>query len=104
MGLIYQEFIGYNIFENKEKSNIFLHEKAVAHLNQMQICNMCEIEKFICEYQKYYYQINNQTKEIYKEIFIDKLPYPLNAEIKKDLERKTPRNSRYSRRNYSGCL
>ena len=83
MGLIHQEFIGYNIFENKEKSNIFLHEKAVAHLNQMQICNMCEIEKFICEYQKYYYQINNQTKEIYKEIFIDKLPYPLNAEIKR---------------------
>src|ERR1044072_800093 len=75
MNSIYQEFIGYNIFENKEKTNAFLHEKALAHLNQMQICNMCEIDKFLCEYQKYYYQLNNQTKEIngfkknYKNIY-----------------------------------
>ena len=62
MNSIYQEFIGYNIFENKEKTNAFLHEKALAHLNQMHICNMCEVDKFICEYQKYNYQLNNQTK------------------------------------------
>lgn len=32
--------------------------------------------------KKHYYQLNEETKEIYKERFINKLPYPLNTKIR----------------------
>lgn len=62
--------------------NRFSHEKAKAHLNRLQIFNMCEVKSFMCKYQKYYYQLNTKTKEIYKDIFIDEFSYSLNTNIR----------------------
>ncbi|XP_058761154.1 uncharacterized protein LOC131634502 [Vicia villosa] len=82
MELIYKEFIGYNTLEHKTEVNKLLREKAEIHLINMQICNMCEIDSFICEYKKYYYELDNETREIYRGVFISKLPYPLSAKIR----------------------
>ncbi|XP_058761155.1 uncharacterized protein LOC131634503 [Vicia villosa] len=68
MELIYKEFIGYNTLEHKTEVNKLLREKAEIHLINMQICNMCEIDSFICEYKKYYYELDNETREIYRGV------------------------------------
>ena len=47
------------------------------HLVNMSICDMCEINKFICEYEKYYYQLDKEEWGIYRELFINKLPNPI---------------------------
>lgn len=47
MNLIYQKFIRYNNLKHKEETSRFLNERVNAHLNKIQICNMCEVESFI---------------------------------------------------------
>jgi len=43
---------------------------------------MCRIDSFICEFKKYYYELDRKTQLIYMNIFMSKLPYPLSTSIR----------------------
>jgi len=77
---IYGEFFGSNIIYNKQQVELENAEKARIHLNNIRICDDCQLDKFICEYRKYYYQLPITERENYTNIFLYKLPSPLSED------------------------
>ncbi|KAL5834570.1 hypothetical protein ACOSQ4_014067 [Xanthoceras sorbifolium] len=52
--------------------------KYVIALQRLQLCDMCEIEKYICVFQDFYYHIYHQTdnSDSYLPLFFSKIPNP----------------------------
>jgi len=65
----------------KEQITAEKQRKAEIHLTNIQICDMCLVKNYICEYRKYYYQLSDDLKPVYLRLFINKLPYPVNKII-----------------------
>jgi len=47
---------------------------------------MCELDSFICEYKKYYYELDRKTQGRYIDIFISRIPYSLSTSIREILK------------------
>jgi hypothetical protein len=73
------EFIGYeSIDAKKELENTLIHK-----FFNLKICEMCQIDPFICEFEEYYYDIH-QTKRIeynLLSLFYNKLPRGLGIKM-----------------------
>ena len=80
-----QQFLGGinllgNIQTNEDEDQIM----KVRHvLNNIEICDICYLNEFICQYESYYYQLPHEDYEKYMDIFIQKLPQPFNETISK---------------------
>jgi hypothetical protein len=57
---------------------------------QLLICDMCYIGEFICEFQKYYYEIDPVEREPYQKLFFNKLPFKISEILKEKWESRHP--------------
>lgn len=78
---IYKEFIGRDILLFRHENKLAKRKSALNHLNNMRICDICYFEQFVCEFRKYYYELTRLEQEQYTQIFIQKLPYPMNVKV-----------------------
>jgi hypothetical protein len=53
-------------------------------ITNLRICNMCYVDNFICEFQSYYYNIDNSTRISINliDLFYDKLPEGVSTQVK----------------------
>ena len=58
-------------------------EEAMNHLIRIQICDLCEIDSYICEYKTYYYQLNDDQQKMFNKMFYSKLPTPINSHMER---------------------
>ncbi|XP_071724350.1 uncharacterized protein [Rutidosis leptorrhynchoides] len=79
---INREFLGKDDVDKKKATEAAEAEKALWHLNNIQICNMCDLESYTCEFQKYYYKLPADNRETHKDTYLNKLPWPLSKAIK----------------------
>jgi hypothetical protein len=49
---------------------------------------MCYVKPYICEYQKYYYRIDDAVKPQYREMFYNKLPINVGNILKEEWRTK----------------
>ncbi|XP_048229564.1 uncharacterized protein LOC125370031 [Ricinus communis] len=85
-----QQFIG--ISDSTESANKIL-EEAKWKLNNIQLCDLCYFHEFVCQYEKYYYSLNSSDYDAYIELFINKIPYPVNVIIKEKYQAGIRENS-----------
>jgi hypothetical protein len=83
---IYQEFLGGISTNERTVADQYEQDRIKYILNKIRICDMCQFEEFTCQYIKYYYQLEPQERPPYVDIFINKIPYPLSATIKRQFE------------------
>ena len=62
---IYLEFFGKNMLESNASVRKEENNKAVWFLTNVQICNMCYLEEFICSYRKYFYELKREQRETF---------------------------------------
>jgi len=79
--LLVKEFKGW---KDTIQSKITFSEQNLWKITNLKICNMCYIDNFICEFQNYYYNIDNNTRNSRNliELFYDKLPEKVSEQIK----------------------
>lgn len=73
---IYTLFLGINLVNNKIQELAKIVSNAKAMLTKMQLCNICFLDQFYCDYEKYLFQLNNQDE--YKKFVRDyllKIPF-----------------------------
>jgi hypothetical protein len=80
-GLLIKEFKGW---KNSIQSKIAFSDQNLWKITNLKICNMCYVDNFICEFQDYYYNIDNSTRisRNLLELFYDKLPEKVSAQVK----------------------
>jgi hypothetical protein len=68
------EFVGEGNFF-KDPATV---SKYKISLLRLQLCDICEIDRYICVFQNYYYHIYNQVNDIatYLMMFLSKIPDP----------------------------
>ncbi|KAI4313054.1 hypothetical protein MLD38_037831 [Melastoma candidum] len=66
-----REFCGFSLStETVEK------EQSLTALVKLQICDMCWFDSYVCEFQKYYYNLDVVSQQFILETFFAKLPEP----------------------------
>ena len=68
--LIFLEFVD----EGSYFKDINSVKKYTDALHKLTLCDMCDIDKYICIFQNYYYRIEAKKREIYLELFFSKIP------------------------------
>jgi len=58
-GLLVKEFKGW---KDTIQSKVAFSEQNLWKITNLKICNMCYVDNFICEFQNYYYNIENNTR------------------------------------------
>ena len=73
---IADEFMGYDWNNRRDVSRKVEKQNALKALNQLQICKMCDINSYICEFEEYYYQYYDSNEDMTKiaEMLYQKLP------------------------------
>ena len=51
------------------------------------ICDMCYFESYACNYEAYYYKLSDAEQPFYLEMFLNKLPYTFQKELKEEWEK-----------------
>ena len=76
----YLQFEGYEYIENIEQAYLEKRQEALYKLTNLKICNLCNFKSFFCEYNKYYYELYDSTKnqETYFQLRLNKCPNPCN--------------------------
>jgi hypothetical protein len=79
--LLVKEFKGWkDTIESKEAFS----NQNLWKITNLRICNMCYVDNFICEFQSYYYNIDNSTRISRNliDLFYDKLPKGVSTQVK----------------------
>lgn len=79
-----KEFLGQDVLSEKNLDT--RRNLAYWHLLQLEICNMCYVENYICEFTKHYYELDSARKELVDPMFFAKLPMQLGMEVEKDFQ------------------
>ncbi|RYE14831.1 MAG: hypothetical protein EOP45_19130, partial [Sphingobacteriaceae bacterium] len=80
---LYQEFLGKDHNAFLEETNSVEQQEAIFRLDNMRLCNLCELEEFICEYLKNYYKVSDRTLQPrYKDLIFDKMPHGFGIDLK----------------------
>lgn len=87
---IYREFAGEDWVNESTKARLEEIEDAKNRMEHLQICNMCYLNEYCCEYSKYYYMMfgSGADNNYYKEVFIRKLPPPWNSYFQNKIKEK----------------
>ncbi len=91
---IAREFLGEDWLENSEQEANNEKQRARLNLLNIQICNMCFIKEYTCEFSKYYYEqyVSLEDQEVYKNLYYSKLPYPWNSYFINEYEKYSTSN------------
>ena len=81
----YQNFCGHD-----GKSGVIRCEIAKQHLAGISLCDLSYFDEYTCEYEKHYYTLKpiGAEDEIYKQMYIQKLPEPWNQQIWENIRTK----------------
>lgn len=72
---LYQEFLGMTTIQANENRNGIRQTRAEFTLNNMKLCSLCNLQDFLCDYEKNYYSISDLSKrEVYRMLIFDKIP------------------------------
>ncbi|CAJ2666043.1 unnamed protein product [Trifolium pratense] len=79
--LLVKEFKGW---KDTVQSKAAFSDQNLWKITNLKICNMCYIDNFICEFQSYYYNIDNETRlsRGLLDLFYDKLPEGVSTQVK----------------------
>ena len=78
--LIRLEFVGEGSYF-KDANSV---QKYIDALFRLTLCDMCEIDKYICVFQDYYYRTDSRKRETYLEMFFSKIPDPWGKKLREE--------------------
>ena len=87
VNLSYSVFLGTNYLNDGENQIRIEQEESRQRLTRLQICDLCELDAFTCDYEKHLFNIPNQEWTLYIEAYLRKIPYigPMVVEEYKNL-------------------
>ena len=68
--MLSREFTGITI-TNRNLAEVV----ALEAITKLRLCDMCQLENFICQYKRYFYQLPVGMQEVMKNTFFAKLPH-----------------------------
>ncbi|XP_074360256.1 uncharacterized protein LOC141700375 [Apium graveolens] len=72
---IYTMFLEINQASDKLQELLRIKEKARTRITNMQLCNICFLNQFFCDYEKYLYQLDDQAEYVkYVKYYLLKIP------------------------------
>lgn len=72
---LYTFFLGKNFLEGGISNEVLkLQNEARMKLTKLQICDICELDNFNCEYEKYFYELSGGEYQTYVEMYLRKIP------------------------------
>jgi hypothetical protein len=75
VNMLYLCFLGTNYLNDGENQTRLKQEKARARLTKLQICDLCFLDQFTCDYEKNLFSIPNEEWIGYIEDYLRKIPY-----------------------------
>ena len=77
----YLEFFGKDILNHRKEVDKEENNQAVWFLTNIKLCNMCYLDEFICSYRRYFYDLTRDQRNMYINVFLQKIPYPLSVKV-----------------------
>lgn len=75
VNLFYTAFLGTNYLNDGENQTRIEQEESRQRLTRLQICDLCEIDAFTCDYERNLLNIPNQEWIEFIEAYLKKIPY-----------------------------
>jgi len=75
VNLFYTVFLGTNYLNDGENQTRIEQEESRQRLTRLQICDLCEIDAFTCDYKRNLLNIPNQEWIEFIEAYLKKIPY-----------------------------
>jgi hypothetical protein len=75
VNLFYSVFLGTNYLNDGENQIRIEQENSRLRLTRLQICDLCELDAFTCDYEKHLFNIPNQEWTKYIEDYLRKIPH-----------------------------
>lgn len=69
--IIAEQFLGQRQTPENQRE---VEREAVWHLTHLQICDLCMLEEFNCEYRKYFFRLKKEDQEFWLKQYFEKLP------------------------------
>jgi len=75
VNLLYSVFIGVNYLTDSANQIKLEQENSRLRLSRLQICDLCELDAFTCDYEEHLFNLPNQEWIKYIEDYIRKIPH-----------------------------
>ncbi|KAG2669421.1 hypothetical protein I3760_14G033400 [Carya illinoinensis] len=82
-------FGGEDQLRHDEESQMAREKEAMWHLDNLTICNMCYIENYTCDFEKYFYDLPIGTFDWYLKMYFHKLPGGIGYELEKEFQKRS---------------
>lgn len=79
------EFIGDNEFSEPAKVREQKEQEAIFHLQNMVLCDICLLDNFYCEYEKYFHRLSDDKKKHYMLMFMNLIPGEMGEDVREIL-------------------
>ncbi|ACL36981.1 putative capsid protein [Rudbeckia flower distortion virus] len=87
---LYAAFLGIDIKNNPEEAQLKKEENAMWRLNNICISDLCLLDEFHCEFEKYFYQLSVDNQERYLQVYSDKIPGEVGFEHRRSWRERDP--------------